>query len=37
MRMYTGLLKPKWGVPGFDLAGQVEAVGSGVEAVPAGR
>ena len=25
--MYTGLLKPKWGVPGFDLAGQVEAVG----------
>ena len=30
MRMYTGLLKPKWGVPGFDLAGEVEAVGSGV-------
>ena len=30
MRMYTGLLKPKWGVPGYDLAGQVEAVGSGV-------
>jgi hypothetical protein len=20
MRMYTGLLKPKWGVPGYDLA-----------------
>ena len=31
MRMYTGLLKPKWGVPGFDLAGQVEAVGSGAK------
>jgi len=30
MRMYTGLLKPKWGVPGYDLAGQVEAVGTGV-------
>jgi NADPH:quinone reductase-like Zn-dependent oxidoreductase len=30
MRMYTGLLKPKWGVPGYDLAGQVEAVGGAV-------
>jgi NADPH:quinone reductase-like Zn-dependent oxidoreductase len=30
MRMYTGLLKPKWGVPGYDFAGQVEAVGGGV-------
>ena len=25
MRMYTGLLKPKWGVPGYNLAGRVEA------------
>jgi NADPH:quinone reductase-like Zn-dependent oxidoreductase len=31
MRMYTGLLRPKWGVPGFDLAGQVEAVGNGTK------
>ncbi|HYX90178.1 MAG TPA: NAD(P)-dependent alcohol dehydrogenase [Myxococcaceae bacterium] len=31
MRMMTGLLRPKHGVPGFDLAGQVEAVGSGVK------
>jgi NADPH:quinone reductase-like Zn-dependent oxidoreductase len=31
MRMMTGLLRPKYGVPGFDLAGQVEAVGSGVK------
>jgi NADPH:quinone reductase-like Zn-dependent oxidoreductase len=30
MRMYTGLLKPKNGVPGYDLAGKVEAVGGGV-------
>lgn len=30
MRMVTGLLKPKHGVPGFDLAGTVEAVGSEV-------
>src|SRR5439155_12771357 len=29
MRMYTGLLKPKYGVPGYDFAGQVEAVGNG--------
>ena len=27
MRVVTGLLKPKYGVPGFDLAGTVEAVG----------
>jgi NADPH:quinone reductase-like Zn-dependent oxidoreductase len=31
MRMYTGLLKPKWGVPGFDFAGRVEAVGAGAK------
>ena len=30
MRLATGLLKPKCGVPGFDLAGQVEAVGNQV-------
>lgn len=27
IRMVTGLFKPKSGVPGFDVAGQVEAVG----------
>jgi NADPH:quinone reductase-like Zn-dependent oxidoreductase len=31
MRMVTGLLKPKYGVPGFDLAGQVDAVGNNVK------
>jgi NADPH:quinone reductase-like Zn-dependent oxidoreductase len=31
VRMVTGLLKPKYGVPGFDLAGQVEAVGNNVK------
>jgi len=30
MRLVTGLLKPKVGIPGFDLAGTVEAVGSEV-------
>ncbi len=30
MRVATGLLKPKNGVPGFDVAGVVETVGSGV-------
>jgi NADPH:quinone reductase-like Zn-dependent oxidoreductase len=30
MRLVTGLRRPKYGVPGFDLAGQVEAVGAGV-------
>jgi NADPH:quinone reductase-like Zn-dependent oxidoreductase len=30
MRMATGLRKPRYGVPGFDLAGHVEAVGSSV-------
>src|SRR4051812_33313782 len=28
MRLATGLLKPKYGVPGFDVAGRVEAVGA---------
>jgi NADPH:quinone reductase-like Zn-dependent oxidoreductase len=30
MRLSTGLLKPKHGIPGFDLAGHVEAVGERV-------
>lgn len=30
MRLATGLFRPKPGVPGFDLAGQVESVGSSV-------
>ena len=30
MRIATGLLKPKYGVPGFDVAGTVEAVGNKV-------
>ena len=36
MRMATGLLKPKYGVPGFDVAGQVEAVGDKVQRFQAG-
>jgi NADPH:quinone reductase-like Zn-dependent oxidoreductase len=36
MRMATGLLKPKHGVPGFDLAGQVESVGKNVKRLQAG-
>lgn len=31
VRVATGLLKPKHGVPGYDLAGHVEAVGSSVK------
>lgn len=30
MRLATGPLRPRCGVPGFDLAGRVEAVGKGV-------
>jgi NADPH:quinone reductase-like Zn-dependent oxidoreductase len=30
MRLATGLLHPKYGVPGYDLAGHVEATGPGV-------
>ena len=30
MRLVTGLLKPKYGVPGFDVGGEVEAVGNNV-------
>jgi NADPH:quinone reductase-like Zn-dependent oxidoreductase len=36
MRLATGLLKPKHGVPGFDLAGQVESVGKNVKQFQAG-
>ena len=31
MRLESGLLRPKYGVPGYDFAGQVEAVGAGVK------
>ena len=31
MRVVSGLLRPKYGVPGFDLAGHVEAVGKNVK------
>ncbi|MCI0814109.1 MAG: NAD(P)-dependent alcohol dehydrogenase [Chloroflexi bacterium] len=31
MRLYSGLLKPKYGVPGYDVAGHVEAVGTDVK------
>ncbi len=31
MRLVSGLLRPRYGVPGFDLAGQVEAVGKSVK------
>jgi NADPH:quinone reductase-like Zn-dependent oxidoreductase len=30
MRLASGLLRPKYGVPGYDLAGHVEAIGPGV-------
>jgi NADPH:quinone reductase-like Zn-dependent oxidoreductase len=30
LRMVSGLRRPRYGVPGFDIAGQVEAVGSKV-------
>ncbi len=30
MRLYSGLLKPRYGVPGFDFAGYVEDVGEAV-------
>ncbi|QEG42131.1 NAD(P)-dependent alcohol dehydrogenase [Roseimaritima ulvae] len=36
MRMETGLWKPKYGVPGYDFAGYVEAVGKSVTRVRAG-
>jgi NADPH:quinone reductase-like Zn-dependent oxidoreductase len=36
MRFATGLLKPKHGVPGFDVAGQIEAVGKNVTRFRAG-
>lgn len=31
VRFVAGLRRPKYGVPGYDLAGRVEAVGEGVE------
>jgi NADPH:quinone reductase-like Zn-dependent oxidoreductase len=36
MRVVTGLIRPKHGVPGFDGAGEVEAVGPAVRNVRAG-
>ena len=30
MRLESGLLHPKYGVPGYDFAGEVEAVGTAV-------
>jgi NADPH:quinone reductase-like Zn-dependent oxidoreductase len=32
MRLESGLLRPKYGVPGYELSGQVEAAGAGVTA-----
>jgi NADPH:quinone reductase-like Zn-dependent oxidoreductase len=36
LRMMTGLFEPKYGVPGFDFAGTVEAVGAKVTRVQPG-
>jgi len=36
MRMVSGLLRPRHGVPGFDLAGRVEAVGRKVRSLAPG-
>src|SRR5688500_4328071 len=36
MRAESGLLRPRHGIPGFDLAGVVEAVGEGVTEFQAG-
>lgn len=36
MRVVSGLFKPKYGVPGFDLAGRVESVGGRVTRFRAG-
>lgn len=35
-RLWSGLLKPKYTIPGGDIAGEVEAVGSGVTGFRAG-
>jgi NADPH:quinone reductase-like Zn-dependent oxidoreductase len=35
-RLASGLLKPKYGVPGYDLAGHVEAVGKNVKGLQPG-
>jgi NADPH:quinone reductase-like Zn-dependent oxidoreductase len=37
VRFVTGLTKPKYGVPGFDVCGVVEAVGPGVTRVRVGE
>jgi NADPH:quinone reductase-like Zn-dependent oxidoreductase len=36
VRLSTGLLKPKHGIPGYDLAGRVEAVGADVQRLQPG-
>jgi NADPH:quinone reductase-like Zn-dependent oxidoreductase len=36
VRLMSGLLRPKYGVPGFDVAGHVEAVGRSVRGFQAG-
>ena len=37
LRMVSGLRRPKFGVPGLDIAGVVEAVGAGVAALQPGE
>jgi NADPH:quinone reductase-like Zn-dependent oxidoreductase len=36
MRLYTGLFKPRYGVPGFDVAGTIQEVGPRVSGLHAG-
>jgi len=35
-RFFTGLRRPKWRIPGYELAGEVEAVGAAVSAFAVG-